>query len=217
MGAGKLTERSSNSPESGPKILDFNRKRTVPSTPAGARMMDFDQFITALHCIAQKIMPDNDPEQAFEKLVEDCLLPLDKGAISERAVSNDTLVALMELIKEKEMAKFLGVVHKSLYPYYKTYCGPRGLLSLEGFMRFCTEFGIFPDIVTKPRLNRIFYTIASIYSTGAAPGPIRSKMDVGEGVCIDDNFFVQAIALCALEVPYREPQPTNFEKVILIS
>eukprot|EP01022_Parablepharisma_sp_SALTPOND_P020353 TRINITY_DN368_c4_g1_i1.p2 TRINITY_DN368_c4_g1~~TRINITY_DN368_c4_g1_i1.p2 ORF type:complete len:718 (-),score=69.14 TRINITY_DN368_c4_g1_i1:6194-8347(-) len=210
MGGPKLTERPSTSPEKGPKILDFNRKRTTPSTPIG-RMMDFEQFISALHLIGQKIMPEMDPGQSFERLVEDWLLPLDRGTASERAVSNDTLVALMDLIKEKEMAKFLGVVHKSLYPYYKTYCGPKGQLSLEGFMRFCTDFGIFPDIVTKPRLHRIFYTIASIYTTG---GPSRSRMETGEGmVYIDDNFFVQAIALCALEVPYKEPQPTNFEKV----
>jgi len=223
MGAGqKFTERPTTSPEKGPKILDFNGKRIVPATQASGlgKMMEFEQFIQALFMVANKLMPDLANDLAFEKLVEESILPLDRGTVSERAISNDTLVALMDLIKEKEMAKFLGVVHKSLYPYFKTYCSPKGLLTLDGFMKFCTDFGIFPDIVTKPRLNRIFYTIASIFATGGAapsqmpiPSQSRSRMDNNENVGIDDNFFVQAIALCALEVPYREPQPSNFEKV----
>lgn len=31
--------------------------------------------------------------------------------------------------------------------------------------------------------------------------------------CIDEHLFVEALALCALEIPYREPQPSYMEKV----
>ncbi len=217
MGGGSkfLPERSGSPEHSGRQLLDFNGKRTggLPPGSVAGRMMDFDQFITAIEMVVQKMMPEGDPAEGFAQIVEECLLPLDRGMTSERAVSNDTLLVLMELIKEKEMSKFLGVVHKSLYPYYKNYCTQKGLLTLEGFMRFCTDFGIFPDIVTKPRLNRIFYTIASIFSTGAGPSVSRIEDSTGQPTSyINDSFFVQAIALCALEVPYREPQPTNFEK-----
>lgn len=30
---------------------------------------------------------------------------------------------------------------------------------------------------------------------------------------VDDNYFVDLLALCAFEIPYREPQPSPVEKV----
>ncbi len=198
--------------ESGSRLLDFNRKKGTQPT---GRMMDFDQFLAGLRMVVQRITPDMDPEQGLVRLAEESLFPLESAMASDRAVSNDTLMTLMELIKEKGMSRFLGVAHKALHPFYKDYSDPkdsRSRMTLEGFMKFCTDFGIFPDLVTKPRLYSIFYTIASIYSTGA--GAARSENDPDQA-CIDDQFFVQAIALCALELPYgnERRQPSNFEKV----
>lgn len=34
---------------------------------------------------------------------------------------------------------------------------------------------------------------------------------------IDEHLFVEALALTAFEVKYREPQPTNAEKVSIVS
>jgi len=210
INASKVIESPSNAPERGPQILDFNKKRVTSSAPS-AHSMDFDQFLSALKLIAQKLMPDKDQDQALSKLIEDCILPLYNEKPNERVVTNETLLGLMELLKNKEMAEFMEVVHKSLYPYYKTYCGPKGFMTLDSFIRFCSDFEIFPDITTKPRLSRIFQTVANIYSTEA--GVSRSRTVVDPEACIDDNLFVQIIALCALEVPYKEPQPDNFEKV----
>ena len=33
---------------------------------------------------------------------------------------------------------------------------------------------------------------------------------------IDEHLFVEALALTAFEVRYREPQPSNAEKIILL-
>jgi hypothetical protein len=210
MSASKVIESPSNAPEKGPQILDFNKKRVTSSAPSG-HSMDFDQFLSALKLIAQKLMPEIDQNQALSKLLEECILPLYDEKPNERVVTNETLLALMELLKDKDMAEFMEVTHKSLYPYYKTYCGTKGLMTLDNFIRFCSDFEIFPDITTKPRLIRMFQTVANIYSTEA--GISRSRSVVDPESCIDDNLFVQTIALCALEVPYKEPQPDNFEKV----
>ena len=205
---------------SGPSVsgpsLDFGKKRPTTSANAVGKMMDFEQFLAALVLVAQKLMPDLESDQSVAKVIEECLLPLDSTLATERTVSNDTLVTLMNLLKEKEMTRYLSVVHRSLEPYYKAYANTRGLMLLDGFLRFCSDFGIFPDIVAKPRLSRIFYTIANIYMTGALPS--RSRVDQHElpgksPAVIDDHLFVEAIALCAFEVPYKEPQPSDYEKV----
>ena len=193
----------------GPKILNFNKKRTTTSL---SHTMEFCHFIKALHLISQKLAAEGDSEQNFNGIIESCILPLNTGECNERVVSNETLVSLMELINEKEMAEFLDIVHKSLYPYYKSYCKSNGLLTLSGFTGFCTDFEIFPDIISKPRLNHIFNTISAIIESGNK-GKSKSKVSM-ESHCIDDNMFIQVIALCALEVPYKNPQPNNFEKVL---
>ena len=41
-------------------------------------------------------------------------------------------------------------------------------------------------------------------------------MDHGESGVIDEHLFVEALALTAFEVVYKEPQPTDMEKVILL-
>ena len=33
---------------------------------------------------------------------------------------------------------------------------------------------------------------------------------------IDEHLFVEALALCAFEVQYKEPQPNSIEKVIFL-
>lgn len=34
--------------------------------------------------------------------------------------------------------------------------------------------------------------------------------------CIDEHLFIEALALAAFEVVYKEPQPSNIEKIVLL-
>ena len=38
-------------------------------------------------------------------------------------------------------------------------------MNIEGYVRFNTDFEIFPDILSKSKLHSIFYTLASIHSS----------------------------------------------------
>lgn len=37
-----------------------------------------------------------------------------------------------------------------------------------------------------------------------------------ENELIDQHLFVEALALCAFEIPYGDPQPSDIEKVYLL-
>lgn len=37
-------------------------------------------------------------------------------------------------------------------------------MRFSGFCKFCGDFGIFPDILSKPKLLRFFNTLASFYT-----------------------------------------------------
>jgi hypothetical protein len=49
--------------------------------------------------------------------------------------------------------------------YYPFYSDTKGLMNLETFIKFCKEFSLFPDLISKPRLTTIFYTLAKIYDS----------------------------------------------------
>lgn len=62
----------------------------------------------------------------------------------------------MEILKDEFMVELLSNVHKSLLPYYLFYANNKGLMNFEGFTKFCHDFSIFPDILTKVKILKIF-------------------------------------------------------------
>jgi len=50
--------------------------------------------------------------------------------------------------------------------FYLFYANQRtGLLNFEAFSRFCSDFEIFPDILSKPKIMRFFKTLSSFFET----------------------------------------------------
>ena len=43
-------------------------------------------------------------------------------------------------------------------------------MNFEGFQKFCIDFGIFPDILSKPKIFRFFKTLANFYQEAKLPG-----------------------------------------------
>ncbi len=60
--------------------------------------------------------------------------------------------------------------------------------------------------MTKSKLLKIFETLASVFQRTEAESPETQGF-------IDQHLFIEGLALCALEVNYQEPGPSNFEKV----
>lgn len=92
----------------------------------------------------------------------------------------------------------LSVVHKTMLPYYRYYANQAGQMDLAGFMRFSSDFGIFPDILSKPKVSRFFKTLSTFYQDGRQTQAL-----------IDEHLFIEALALAAFEVTYKDPQPNN--------
>lgn len=123
----------------------------------------------------------------------------------------------MEILKDELMVEILSSVHKTMLPYYAYYANNKGLLNCDGFSKFCHDFGIFPDILSKAKIMRFFHTLSNFYqstniqSESAARVNSSSQMGLSSGDAssskdvIDEHLFVEALALTAFEVPYREP------------
>jgi hypothetical protein len=71
----------------------------------------------------------------------------------------------MEILKDKEMVELLGLVHKAIMVFYRYYANSQGFLSFEKLVKFAKDFGLFPDIVPKTKLMKIFNTLSAIHSS----------------------------------------------------
>lgn len=60
---------------------------------------------------------------------------------------NETIENLMKILRNDEMIDLLEIVHQTLLPYYSHYSNRDGLMDKEGFIEFCNDFTIFPEIL----------------------------------------------------------------------
>lgn len=72
----------------------------------------------------------------------------------------------MEILKDQDIVDLLGSAHRSMMSFYLYYANQQtGLLNFDGFSRFCTDFEIFPDILSKPKIMRFFKTLSGFFET----------------------------------------------------
>ena len=52
-------------------------------------------------------------------------------------------------------------MHGVILPIYEVYANKRtNMMDFEAFMRFCSDFQIFPDVISKSDSYRIFMNLA---------------------------------------------------------
>ena len=104
-------------------------------------------------------------------------------------------------------------------------------MTFDGFSKFCSDFEIFPDILSKPKIMRFFKTLSGFFETTSKQAKALDgqdqRMDFGGNKysqsasdhvslrrdVIDEHLFVEALALTAFEISYQDPQPSNADKV----
>jgi hypothetical protein len=69
----------------------------------------------------------------------------------------------MDLLKDELIVELLSIVHKCFLPYYSYYCDTKGLMNSEGYLKFCHDFGIFPDVLNRNKVMKIFKTLGKFY------------------------------------------------------
>ena len=183
--------------------------------------MDFGQFLKALELLSEKLYPGLSANEAFMNLVENCILQLDNEGNSQRGLNSSYVNTLMEMLKDENMIEALGIVHKMFTPYYLYYADTHGFMNFTSFIKFCKDFQIFPDLVSKAKLLRFFFALSGIYAQTEGPehsesisldrAPEQTESDV-----IDQHLFVEALALIAAEVSYIRATPTAVHRICFL-
>lgn len=182
--------------------------------------MDFAQFLKFLEVLAEKLYPGLGIEEAYMNIIENCILQLDNEGSTQRGLNSQYVNTLMEMLKDEDMIEALGIVHKMFTPYFVFYADTHGFMNFTSFIRFCKDFQIFPDVISKSKLLRFFYTLSGIFAQTEVPeneesiasehnrAPEQTEKDV-----IDQHLFVEALALIAAEVTYIKSTPTPVHRI----
>ena len=81
----------------------------------------------------------------------------------ENEEKEELVSRLMEILQDEEVVEILSQVHKSLFPYYEFYADKKGLINFDGFFKFCLDFNLFPDILSKSKTQKIFSSLAGFF------------------------------------------------------
>jgi hypothetical protein len=79
-------------------------------------------------------------------------------------------------------------------------------MNFEQFLRFCKDFEIYPQIISRTRIQQIFNNLATLFpllnkEKSVQPNNIQSLVvEELDNPMIDENLYVEAIALCASEI-----------------
>ena len=86
------------------------------------------------------------------------------------------------------------------------------LINFDSFSRFCTDFEIFPDILSKPKIMKFFKTLSGFFETTAnceGEESTRKAYNIDGSTLrrdvIDEHLFVECLALAAFEISYTDP------------
>lgn len=228
----KLTGAYAN-PSKMPKTGFAPKSHLSLQTTNQAGRMDFTQFLKFLEILAEKLSSDLSTSQSatnnyiflIKQIVATTENPqktsqTDHETSTQRGLNSQYANILMEMLKDDEMIEALGIVHKVFTPYFIFYADTRGFMNFTSFIRFCKDFQIFPDAISKAKLLRFFYALAGIYAQTEAPEDGQSVAsehakapDQTEKDVIDQHLFVEALALIAAEVNYMRPAPTPVYRI----
>ena len=114
-----------------------------------------------------------------------------------RTVDDGEIEKLMKILKQDDVLELLGIVHKTLYPYYMHYADDQGFMQFKHFSNFSKDFGIFPDYLPKSKLYKFFHTLAGFYRENSKKGfDVSASNSANEDInIIDEHLFIELLVL----------------------
>lgn len=190
---------------SGPKGPTFRPQSHLNSRET---RMTFHHFLQALGKVAEQVSPQLPPDEALLGLLETNILKLE-GTLSGHGMSPEQIRELLHTLREENMQQPLLVLQRCLEPYFQFYSDSKGFMTREQFIRFCVDFEVFPDIVSKARLVQFFVALAFLCKKKALGLTVTLSLtrsytaglpiDQSSSDVVDLPLFLDGIALCALE------------------
>ena len=99
---------------------------------------------------------------SFASLLKHFILPLQDQANEKRCVHSKKIQQMLSQLDNQDMIELLTLFHKAIIDIYKQYADNKGLLNFTKFINLCSDYDIFPGMVSKAALYRIFHSLSFI-------------------------------------------------------
>ena len=190
------------------KDMSFSPIKRAIEADSKKDKLDFKAFCYILSQIGAKLYPS-----------EPGLVTLFNEHIESLAGGDDP--SLRSQLSTSGVLPVLGVLGKSLVRYIAPYMDHDSIMNYESFMKFCKDFGIFPELCSKPLLRSIFYSLTFAHSENhvdsspsKSPKTEEKKAIVKAKEYIHKEAIVEALGICALRSYAFENDTEPVSKVL---
>lgn len=95
------------------------------------------------------------------EFVKNFILPISTVAGNHRCIQNGKIAEILSQLEGEEVIALLSDLHAVITPLFEFYANKKtNHMDFQSFIRFLTDFSVFPDVVTKSEAYRIFMNLA---------------------------------------------------------
>lgn len=139
--------------------------RQQPVVEANQSSLSFQEFLAflleATKAMLGHVTDEVEMNEQCAELIKVKLLPLAVSNNDDRCIQNGKIAQMLRLLEGEEVITLLSDLHGVISPLFEIYADRRSaLMDFEAFMRFCSDFQIFPDVISKSDAYRIFMNLA---------------------------------------------------------
>jgi len=96
------------------------------------------------------------------EMTQNFIVPLAKRLGDTRCVHSKKIQRLLTQLDNQEMISLLTLFHRQVVDIYRAYADGKGCMNFNQFIVFCSDYDVFPDLLTKAALFRIFHSLSFI-------------------------------------------------------
>ncbi|CAG9316020.1 unnamed protein product [Blepharisma stoltei] len=168
--------------------------------------MSYEQFEIALELVARKHFSDLKPDQAFDLFMENYIKKFDQ--VSENQKTYDRIINLRASLEGEELNKIYNIWKQAIAVFVCNYSDKANLYDFNAFFKFTSDFGIFPELISKQKITHIFNALLSFeLQTDTIKFEGFITLNHANTFTIGRKVFIDGLALCALESKFSNQTP----------
>lgn len=186
-------------------------KRNISKSKRNSDSITFPLFLKSLEILSKKLFPSEPAQVSFKLLLENYFF---------RFLSNESPEFILNNLTTTEIQDIYPVLQKSLTHCFKAYSNPQFQMSSSLFFRFCKDFEIFPDLISKTKLLKLFHITCgqsdiseSYFSSSRMSSDQLSK---SSGINLNESKFTELLILVSLNAEITKGISEDLQKICFI-
>ncbi|CDW90861.1 UNKNOWN [Stylonychia lemnae] len=185
--------------------------------------ISFSQFKEGLFQVAKQqaqLQGINDCV-CYINMLHDKIIPLVKSINQDKALFSNQISSMLTQLENDDVLILLSDLYTVIYPVFEVYTEETNKLyiDIDRYSKFCSDFSIFPDVVTKSEMHKIFSNLAIDVNPPQSSRMMNRSQTSGRSMnnnssiveqlqqnykALDSHLFIQALGFCALHISIND-------------